>query len=290
MSSAPISIKTKLRLILALLAMIIMTHQATCAEVVRKMIDLSDAQMVHTRRPILIAHRGGVITSISPECSLAAIEAAAHDKYDMVELDVQETSDHLPVVFHDRSMLKACGIDSKISEKTLSEITQIRYIAGGQPVASLEDALHLCKKLNLGIMLDIKLAGSETFFERIRNLITEIGFPNAVVTINGNPVIRKNVESISWLTVTNEEFKRVQEGESLDLKRRFWFGLPQDLPVEMIRKLHDCGALVIPGVNIFRYPGEVHLELAKKDIEDLNEHWVDGFQIDSVYRDFFREK
>ena len=44
----------------------------------KSLINLNDAAQVRERRPLLIAHRGGVITEKSPECSLAAIELAAN--------------------------------------------------------------------------------------------------------------------------------------------------------------------------------------------------------------------
>ena len=75
----------------------------------KSLIDLNDTAQVRERRPLLIAHRGGVITERSPECSLAAIELAAESGYSMVELDVQSSLDGVPIVFHDRSLLTACG-------------------------------------------------------------------------------------------------------------------------------------------------------------------------------------
>ena len=54
-----------------------------------ELIDVWDAAKVRARRPLLIAHR-----------------------YDMVELDVMASLDHHPVVFHDKNMMRACGMDS----------------------------------------------------------------------------------------------------------------------------------------------------------------------------------
>ena len=81
----------------------------------KSLIDLNDTAQVRERRPLLIAHRGGVITERSPECSLAAIELAAESGYSMVELDVQSSLDGVPIVFHDRSLLTACGRPDRTS-------------------------------------------------------------------------------------------------------------------------------------------------------------------------------
>jgi len=76
------------------------------------MIDLSDANAVRAHRPFLMAHRGGVIAPNAPECSLAAIRLAAAHGYRMVEIDAQETKDGEPVVYHDGTLTRSCGIDS----------------------------------------------------------------------------------------------------------------------------------------------------------------------------------
>lgn len=39
----------------------------------RVLIDLTDRAAVRARRPLLIAHRGGVVTANTPECSLAQL-------------------------------------------------------------------------------------------------------------------------------------------------------------------------------------------------------------------------
>jgi glycerophosphoryl diester phosphodiesterase len=86
------------------------------------LIDLKDVAQVLERKPLLIAHRGGVITETSPECSLAAIELAAESGYAMVELDVQRSRDGVPIVFHDRSLLTACGRRGRTSDYSADEL------------------------------------------------------------------------------------------------------------------------------------------------------------------------
>jgi hypothetical protein len=89
--------------------------------------------------------------------------------------------------------------------------------------------------------------------------------------------------------VTQDEFKKVQQGMPCDLRHKFWFGLPHRLPSEMVKSLQQRGAFVMPAINTFRYPADGHYELARKDIQRLNEAGVDGFQIDSVYTPLFFE-
>jgi len=254
------------------------------------MIDFRDSHSIKSRKPILIAHRGGVVTSQSPECSIAAIRLAKQQGYAMVELDIRKSKDHVPIVFHDNDMKKACGINKSIKDLNAGEIAKITYVNTDQTICTLDQTLSICRSLKLGLMLDVKVKEDEKFFQKIVTLIKKHGYENSSVTINGDPDLRKHLKEIALLTVTQDEFKKVQQGLPCDLRKKFWFGLPHQLPSEMVKLLQQNGAYVIPAINTFRYPDEGHYELARKDIKRLNEAGVDGYQIDSVYQPLFLEK
>ena len=257
-------------------------------------IDLSDAKAVRTHRPFLVAHRGGVIAPNAPECSLAAIRLAAEHGYRMVELDVQEAKDGEPVAFHDWSLVRACGIDRTIRDFTASEVSTIAYRASDQNIAMLGEALALCASLNLWVMLDLKIQqeppNTVLFFQRIGELVDEHGLSRMTVTISRHPIVREHLVGKVVFRVTQEEFDRVRGGESVPLNGKYWFGLPEWIPSEMVPKLQQNGAFVIAAINTARYPAHAHRVLALRDVERLLEAGVDGFQIDSVYEDFFRGK
>jgi glycerophosphoryl diester phosphodiesterase len=254
------------------------------------LIDFRDSHSIKSRKPILIAHRGGVITAQSPECSIAAVRLAKQQGYTMIELDIRKSRDNIPVVFHDADMKKACGIDKSIKDLKADEIVKINYLNTDQKICTLDKVLSICRSLKLGLMLDVKITGDEKFFQKIVALVKKHGYENSSVTINGDPVLRQHFKEIALLTVTQDEFKKVQQGLSVDLRKKFWFGLPHRLPSEMVKPLQHNGAYVIPAINTFRYPDEGHYELARKDIQRLSEAGVDGYQIDSVYRPLFLEK
>lgn len=251
------------------------------------LIDFSKSFSISGNTPILIAHRGGVVTDQSPECSIAAIQLAKQNDYSMVELDIRKSKDQVPVVFHDNDMKKACGINKTIGDLNAAEIVNIAYVNTDQKICTLDQALNVCHSLKLGIMLDVKSTGDEKFFQKIVALVKKHGLENSCVTINGDAELRKHLKEIALLTVTRDEFEKVQQGLSCDLSHKFWFGLPQQLPSQMVKLLQQNGALVIPAINTFRYPVEGHYELAYKDIQRLNEAGVDGYQIDSVYGPLF---
>jgi len=142
--------------------------------------------------------------------------------------------------------------------------------------------------------LDIKTfeepPNSEWFFQRISELLEKHGLTRATVILSGHRLLRKHLVGKVVFRVTKEEFRKVQDGESVPLKGKYWFSLPEALPSEMVPKLQQNGALVIPAINTFRYPVHAHRELARQDVERLLEAGADGFQIDSVYEDLFPGK
>jgi len=260
----------------------------------KPMIDLSNAEAVRTYRPFLIAHRGGVLAPGAPECSLAAMHLAAEHGYRMVEIDAQEAKDGEPVVYHDRTLTRSCGVDKTIRELTSDEARAIVYRASDQHIATLDEAFALARSLNLWVMVDIKTSveppNTERFFKRISELLEKHGLARSTVILSGQRHVQDQLFGKAVFRVTREEFRKVQDGEAVNLKGKYWFSLPEDLPSEMVTKLQQSGALVVAAINTFRYPAHAHLELAGQDVERLLEAGADGFQIDSVYEDLFAGK
>ncbi|UCC98186.1 MAG: hypothetical protein JSW66_20360 [Phycisphaerales bacterium] len=251
------------------------------------LIDFRNRQLIERQKPILIAHRGGVITEKTPECSLAAIRLAKQQGYAMVELDVQKSRDGMPIIFHDSDLRKACGIDNRIANMDSKRIVKVKFSQTDQAIITLDRALEECLTLSLGVMLDVKVRGDEPFFHIVANLIKKYKYEPSTITINADPALRKCFKGIVMLTVTEDEFNRAQKGRTVDLSGKYWFGLPHRIPDDTVKRLHQNGAYVIPAINTFRYPEDNHYELARKDINRLIQAGVEGFQIDSVYRPLF---
>lgn len=87
------------------------------------------------------AHRGlfrndGTV----PENSLPAFEAAARIGYG-IELDVHITKDSHIVVFHDDSLERVCGIDARIEDMTLEELSGLRLLGTDCRIPLLTEVL-----------------------------------------------------------------------------------------------------------------------------------------------------
>lgn len=102
------------------------------------------------------AHRG-LHNEQFPENSLAAFEHAKNKGYGM-ELDVQLTKDHVCVVMHDFTLLRACGIDKSIDECTYDEIKDLPLFHSTYSIPTFEEVLQ-CIDGTVPLIIEIKQKG-----------------------------------------------------------------------------------------------------------------------------------
>jgi glycerophosphoryl diester phosphodiesterase len=252
------------------------------------LINLRDYSRVNIRKPILVAHRGGVITPNSPENSLAAIRFSGDNAYDMVELDVVEAKDNKPVLFHGPKghLGRDCGVDAYVHDLPSEELVKICYRESNQHIATLADSLELCYELSLGAMLDIKNYGhqySEQFFAQIADLLKKNKLCNASLSFSQDPLAHKYLGDVLMLAVSEEERNRLSNSQGKPLENRWWFGLPEQATTQTVTELQKRRVLVIIAINRFRYPSHAGRVLAERDVQRLIEIGVDGLQIDSIY-------
>ena len=87
------------------------------------------------------AHRGLHKNGTSlPENSLPAIRQAADRGYG-IEFDIQVTKDGVPVVFHDFTLRRMCGVEGKVCDYTLQEIRGFRLLDCGERIPTFQEAL-----------------------------------------------------------------------------------------------------------------------------------------------------
>ncbi|MCQ2508752.1 MAG: glycerophosphodiester phosphodiesterase [Dorea sp.] len=90
-----------------------------------------------------IAHRG-LFNNISgiPENSIPAFQLAVERGYG-IELDVQMTSDHKLVVFHDESLKRMCGVNKVLNQCSWEELQQYRLVDTDEKVPLYEEVLKV---------------------------------------------------------------------------------------------------------------------------------------------------
>ena len=98
------------------------------------------------------AHRGLHGGEI-PENSLAAFRAA-REKGAGVELDVQFTKDGKLVVFHDRTLLRMCGVDRPVAACTYEEVRTCSLAGTSERIPLLEEVLPVLG--DLPVVCEIK--------------------------------------------------------------------------------------------------------------------------------------
>ena len=91
----------------------------------------------------LFAHRGlHDNSSDAPENSMSAFRRAVEKGYG-IELDVQLSSDGIPVIFHDQDLDRACGVHGFVRDRTFEELQQLNLFGSGEKIPALKDFLAM---------------------------------------------------------------------------------------------------------------------------------------------------
>jgi glycerophosphoryl diester phosphodiesterase len=110
--------------------------------------------------PRLIGHRGAA--ALAPENTLASIRAAADSGVSWIEVDAKLAKDGVPVLMHDDTLDRTTAGQGPVAARTSGELG--RLDAGswfdprfaGETVPTLAQCLAECRRLGLGLDLEIK--------------------------------------------------------------------------------------------------------------------------------------
>lgn len=92
---------------------------------------------------VLYAHRGlHDNESQAPENSMAAFRKAVEAGFG-IELDIQLTKDKVPVVFHDMTLQRICGVEGKVCDFTYEELKQFSLCKSKERIPKFEEVLAL---------------------------------------------------------------------------------------------------------------------------------------------------
>lgn len=113
------------------------------------------------------AHRGLFDNnSNAPENSLSAIRLAVEDGYG-IEMDIQLSKDNIPVVFHDASLKRMCGVDGKVWEYTLEELQQMSLLFSNETIPTFAEVLDMVAG-KVPLIIEYKL-------DRVQTKVCELG-------------------------------------------------------------------------------------------------------------------
>jgi glycerophosphoryl diester phosphodiesterase len=127
----------------------------------------------------IYAHRGTSATD--PENTLRAFRRAIEIGADGIELDVHATSDHIPVIIHDRNVARTTNGQGNVDEMPLVALSQLDA-GDGESVPTFDAVLNLVGgRLHLDI--EIKQAGIER---------------EVMATLARHPEVRWAISSFDW--------------------------------------------------------------------------------------------
>jgi glycerophosphoryl diester phosphodiesterase len=109
------------------------------------------------RVPVVIAHR--TCARDAPENSLAGIRHAGAVRADLVEVDVRETRDGVPVLSHDTTLWRMARVPVPVRALTARAISRVRLRGSDERVPTLAAALDALTD-QLGMAIDIKAPGA----------------------------------------------------------------------------------------------------------------------------------
>lgn len=91
----------------------------------------------------MYAHRGlHDNASEAPENSMRAFQRAVEAGYG-IELDIQLTKDKVPVVFHDFTLQRVCGVEGKVRDYTYEELQQFPLCKSREHIPKFSEVLAL---------------------------------------------------------------------------------------------------------------------------------------------------
>lgn len=113
------------------------------------------------------AHRGLFDNkTYVPENSIAAIRKAIEAGYG-IEFDVQLSKDNIPVVFHDASLKRMCGVEGNVWEYTIEELQKMKLGKSNETIPTFAHVLEIIDG-RVPLIIEYKM-------DRVDTKVCEIG-------------------------------------------------------------------------------------------------------------------
>jgi glycerophosphoryl diester phosphodiesterase len=244
----------------------------------------------------LILHRGGVVEDKFPDNCAAALQAAAKRHVWMIEVDIRETKDGVPVMRHDEDFQRDYHDPRKVEDMTWREISQLRSTFANQTPLRFEELVGMAHDAGLRLMLDTK-EHSERFCAVIESILAKYDMV-ALCYIIDTPESRRYFAGKAPVGASSDFLKKLVTENPKEKDRFYLFEHGPELDPEKMKWAQANGIRIVPSINMDHYkvrgPGgkmqttrEQMLAAAKADIDRLKAAGVTEFQIDSEFFDWF---
>lgn len=156
-------------------------------------------------KPIFIAHRG--YTAAYPENTLIAIEAAQQAGAEYVEVDIQLSADHIPVLYHDRDLTRLCQQSGAIHDYTFSQLDEF-YVTDADKFA---DKYAKNKITSLQVLIDyLKKHPALNAFIELKRLMIDT-FAEELVLNTILPMFEGMESQISFISYNQNILKKIHD-------------------------------------------------------------------------------
>ena len=155
--------------------------------------------------PSFIAHRG--YAAVYPENTLIALDAARQAGATYVEVDIQLSADHIPVLFHDRNLQRLCQQTGAIHDYTFSQLESFRVTDAEKFADQYADN----KITSLQVFIDYlkEYPQLKAFIELKRSMIDMFGEELVLRTLL--PLLNGMQEQISFISYNQSILKNIHD-------------------------------------------------------------------------------
>jgi len=134
-----------------------------------------------------------------------------------IEIDIQLTKDNIPVVFHDYSLSRVCGINKKVKELTLEELQKITLYQSEETIPTLQAVLDMVNG-QVPLIIEFKVEGINTSLCNIAAPILD-QYKGLYCIQSFNPLVlrwyRKNRPAIMRGQLASNLIKDKEKGSSI---------------------------------------------------------------------------
>lgn len=239
------------------------------------------------RIPKLVAHRG--LRARHPENTLSALRAALEAGATSFEVDVQLTADHEPVLFHDLTLDRVCGVPGEITRTAKAELVGLRAQEPtrfgrqrqvDEPLATLADCVALlAEHPAVQAFLEIKQEsidafGLATVLEQVLRVVQPVRTQCVLISFCPEFLALARERSDLRLGAVLREWEEREEAILRRVRPEFYFC--------DIRGLPDHGRLSVEGAQLVVFEvtnSEEAIGLAQRGVE-----WVETFDVADLAR------
>ena len=234
----------------------------------------------------LIAHRGGVVDSITPENSKEALLKAIDHNYWMVEVDMRQTKDGVLITRHDKDLRRNFNIDKNVADMTWDEIYLLESEMGTS-IQKLESVFSLCQEAGMNVMLDNKIKGfDQTVCEQIVDLLDKYHLRENALMI-GTSATTEFFTGKVRLSCTREQIENNMERSDYNPDNYYYFGNPTPLDA-VWAKQNDI--MIVGVINEWAIPKDKEDETVIKMVQQLKAQKINYIQLDSKYDIYFEKR